>query len=57
MKSLYILNAIIVTEFDHPLQALPDRDVVGENTILHQKIFFLHQTGHDGLSRFCTKIS
>ena len=29
----------------------------GENTILHQKIFFLHQTGHDGLSRFCTKIS
>ena len=28
MKSLYILNAIIVTEFDHPLQALPDRDVV-----------------------------
>ena len=29
----------------------------GENTILHQKNFFLHQTGHDGLSRFCTKIS
>ena len=29
----------------------------GENTIQHQKIFFLHQTGHDGLSRFCTKIS
>ena len=33
------------------------RESVGENTILHQKIFFLHQTGHDGLSRFCTKIS
>ena len=29
----------------------------GENTILHQKIFFLHQTGPDGFSRFCTKIS
>ena len=27
----------------------------GENTILHQKIFFLHQTGHDGFSRFRTK--
>ena len=31
--------------------------LIGENTIQHQKIFFLHQMGHDGLSRFCTKIS
>ena len=28
---------------------------LGENTILHQKNFFLHQTGHDGFSRFRTK--
>ena len=39
-------------EFIMDLVSTPE----GENTILHQKIFFLHQTGHDGFSRFCTKI-
>ena len=29
----------------------------GENTIQHQKIFFLQQTSQDGFSLFCTKIS
>ena len=28
----------------------------GRDLFLHQKIFFLHQTGPAGFSRFCTKI-
>ena len=30
--------------------------VLGRDLFLHQKIFFLHQTGPAGFSRFCTKI-
>ena len=29
---------------------------LGRDLFLHQKIFFLHQTGPAGFSRFCTKI-
>ena len=30
--------------------------LMGRDLFLHQKIFFLHQTGPAGFSRFCTKI-